>query len=40
MHTPCITKQARKKMLEIFYEKVAKGMLASAGSENQSARSD
>jgi hypothetical protein len=36
MHTSCITRQARKKMLlEIFYEKFAEGLLASAGTEMQ-----
>jgi len=36
MHTSCITKQARKKIsLEVFYEKVAEGLLTSAGIEIQ-----
>src|SRR5215510_16036205 len=36
MHTSCIKNQVQKKMsLEIFYEKVAEGLLASAGTEIQ-----
>jgi hypothetical protein len=34
MHTCCLTNQEKKKMsLEIFYEKVAEGLLASADTE-------
>jgi hypothetical protein len=36
MHTSCTPKQTRKKLtLEIFYKKVAEGLLASAGTEIQ-----
>ena len=36
MHIPCVTKQARKKCRwKFFYEKVAEGLLASAGMEIQ-----
>jgi hypothetical protein len=35
MHTPCITNQARKMSLEIFYEKVTQILLTSDGTEIQ-----